>query len=287
MIVCWHPTTNKLHVIAKVIKRQICLFTVCNMDHLERTASASGENKTTGATIKEIYDISNSVKMLTLDIHSKQFNFKAGQWVDFLIPDVTTVAGYSICCSPTTLLREKTLDLAVKFSEHPPSYWVHTQCKKGSNVNLQAGGEFFLDGEMIDKPLLLVAGGVGINPILSMLLHASECRISSSVAPIVLLYSARNTNELIFRDNIMAVVKKYPYISAKLFVTRDDGNYEGVNAGRIDENVIKKCLIENFQSAMKDLEVFICGPSPQINSTEDSLLNCGVNKAQIHFEKWW
>lgn len=44
-----------------------------------------------------------------------------------VIPDVETVGGFSMCSSPYLLESEQTLELAVKYSQHPPAHWVHTQ----------------------------------------------------------------------------------------------------------------------------------------------------------------
>lgn len=47
--------------------------------------------------------------------------------VDFFIPGVAVVGGFSICSSPGLLEREGELELAVKRTTHPPAHWVHTQ----------------------------------------------------------------------------------------------------------------------------------------------------------------
>ena len=47
--------------------------------------------------------------------------------VDMMIPGVETVGGFSMCSSPQLLQQSGVLDLAVKYSSHPPAHWVHTQ----------------------------------------------------------------------------------------------------------------------------------------------------------------
>lgn len=47
--------------------------------------------------------------------------------MDFFIPGLSTVGGFSICSSPKQLKEESTIELAVKHSEHPPALWVHTK----------------------------------------------------------------------------------------------------------------------------------------------------------------
>lgn len=53
--------------------------------------------------------------------------------VDFTIPDMEKVGGFSVCSSPGLLHRERCIDLAVKYTEHPPAHWIHT--KVSSNLS--------------------------------------------------------------------------------------------------------------------------------------------------------
>lgn len=50
--------------------------------------------------------------------------------VDFSIPSVEKVGGFSMCSSPGALRREGIVELAVKYSEHPPAHWVHTAVRR-------------------------------------------------------------------------------------------------------------------------------------------------------------
>lgn len=49
--------------------------------------------------------------------------------VDLFIPGVDTVGGFSMCSSPGLLQREGVVELAVKYSRHPPAHWVHSQVR--------------------------------------------------------------------------------------------------------------------------------------------------------------
>lgn len=65
--------------------------------------------------------------------------------VDLFIPGVDTVGGFSMCSSPGLLQREGVVELAVKYSKHPPAHWVHSQVRNtgrllGLAEELTAGG---------------------------------------------------------------------------------------------------------------------------------------------------
>ncbi|XP_030406757.1 oxidoreductase NAD-binding domain-containing protein 1 isoform X3 [Gopherus evgoodei] len=96
-------------------------------DHLARTANNFRQEVISPAKVCGITNESETVKRLRLAVTNKDFTFKAGQWVDFFIPEVAIVGGFSICSSPGLLEQDGVLELAVKHTVHPPAHWIHTQ----------------------------------------------------------------------------------------------------------------------------------------------------------------
>ncbi|XP_067862093.1 oxidoreductase NAD-binding domain-containing protein 1 isoform X2 [Heptranchias perlo] len=263
-------------------------------DHLERTVNNFRQETIAPAKVCGIVDESETVKRLRLVVMNKDFAFKAGQWVDFFIPGTSKVGGFSICSSPGLLERESLLELAVKYSKHPPAHWIHTQCDLGSEVTLRVGGDFFFDPQPSDSPvnLLLVAGGVGINPLYSILSHVADLhRLQGSKqckykpGSVQLYFSAKNTGELLFKRNIINLAKEFPgKISCHVHVTQQTSEIPGdiqpyVTAGRISERTLAH--------VSKDSLCYICGPRPMIESVSEQLEKLGVPKESIIFEKWW
>ena len=54
-------------------------------------------------------------------------SFKPGQWVDFHIPGLEHIGGFSITSTPLALKQSRTIELAVKRASYPPARWVHEQ----------------------------------------------------------------------------------------------------------------------------------------------------------------
>uniref|UniRef100_A0A8C9YFX5 Oxidoreductase NAD-binding domain containing 1 n=1 Tax=Sander lucioperca TaxID=283035 RepID=A0A8C9YFX5_SANLU len=199
------------------------------MDHLERTANNYRQNALYPAQVCGIINESETVKRLRLAVHP-DFSFKAGQWVDFFIPNVEKVGGFSMCSSPGLLQREGIVELAVKYAKHPPAHWIHTMCTVGSRVAMRVGGDFFFHPTPSDPTvhLLLVAGGVGINPLYSILLHSTDLlRLNRASGgrdyniSAHLCYSAKNTQELLFKSSIIEACREFPdKISCDLHVTQ-------------------------------------------------------------------
>jgi ferredoxin-NADP reductase len=72
--------------------------------------------------------------ILCLQENTSGFTFAPGQWVDFHVPNLTAVGGYSICSTTTQLQQSGTIDLCVKRSGHPCAQWVHNEAAPGSQV---------------------------------------------------------------------------------------------------------------------------------------------------------
>ncbi|XP_015349857.1 oxidoreductase NAD-binding domain-containing protein 1 [Marmota marmota marmota] len=264
-------------------------------DHLERTASVVRREVVAAAKVCGAASESPSVKSLRLLVADKDFSFKAGQWIDFFIPGVSVVGGFSICSSPRLLEQERMIELAVKYTNHPPALWIHDKCTLDSEVAVRVGGEFFFDPQPTDAPrnLVLIAGGVGINPLLSILrysadLHRERANKGSGyeIGTIKLFYSAKNTGELLFKKNILDLVNEFPEkIACSLHVTKQTTQISAelkpyITEGRITEEEIKDHI-------SKETLFYICGPPPMTDFFSKQLENNHVPKEHICFEKWW
>ncbi|XP_068603395.1 oxidoreductase NAD-binding domain-containing protein 1 [Brachionichthys hirsutus] len=266
------------------------------MDHLERTANNSRQDALFPAQVCGITSESETVKRLRIAAHP-DFSFKAGQWVDFFIPGVETVGGFSMCSSPGLLQREGIVELAVKYSKHPPARWIHSTCTVGSQVAMRVGGDFFFDPSPSDPAvdLLLVAGGVGINPLYSILLHSTDLlRLSHApggrgynLGRVHLCYSAKSAEDLLYKGAIVEACRQFPdTLSCDLRVTQQSTDVEPhlqpfLSRGRVTEEGLRPHV-----DPQRTL-CFLCGPPPMIEAVSKSLMDEGLPKDRILFEKWW
>ncbi|XP_076865478.1 oxidoreductase NAD-binding domain-containing protein 1 [Brachyhypopomus gauderio] len=261
-------------------------------DHLERTASVYRQEAVFSARVCAITNESNTVKKVQLEIPHPDFSFRAGQWVDLFIAGVEKVGGFSVCSSPALLQRDGIIELAVKYTKHPPAHWVHTECTVGSGVSLRVGGDFCFDPSLCDPrmDLLLVAGGVGINPLYSILTHTADLlRQVHGYQPghTHLCYSAKNTRELLFKNNIIEVCEEFPdKFSCSFHVTQQDFEMEQnlqpyTTSGRISQEVLRHHV--DPESTL----CYLCGPPPMTESVSRHLQSLGLSEDRILFEKWW
>nr|KAF6475536.1 oxidoreductase NAD binding domain containing 1 [Rousettus aegyptiacus] len=283
------PSTLRHLTLASIMKSKK------KTDHLERTANVVRREVVSAAKVCGAANESPSVKRLCLLVADKDFSFKAGQWIDFFIPGVSVVGGFSICSSPRLLEQERMIELAVKYTNHPPALWIHNQCTLDSEVAVRVGGEFFFDPEPSDvsRNLVLIAGGVGINPLLSILRHSADLHRERAnkgsgyeIGTIKLFYSAKNTSELLFKKNILDLVNEFPEkIACSLHVTKQTTQISAelkpyITEGRITEKEIRDHI-------SKETLFYICGPPPMTDFFSKQLENSHVPKEHICFEKWW
>ncbi|KAI5629772.1 oxidoreductase NAD-binding domain-containing protein 1 [Silurus asotus] len=212
--------------------------------------------------------------------------------VDFFIPGMETVGGFSVCSSPGLWNKEQIIELAVKYTHHPPAHWIHTKCTLGSLVEVRVGGGLYFDPIPSDHTvdLLLVAGGVGINPLHSILMHSVDLlRLKNQNTPrqTHLCYSAKNSKELLFKNSIIGVCQEFPdKFTCDFRVTQQEFEIEPdlqcyTSSGKISQEVLRPHVKPGRTLC------YLCGPPPMIECVSRDLQCLGLSMDKILYEKWW
>ena len=131
-------------------------------------------------------------------------------------------------------------------------------------------------------PLLLLAGGSGVVPLMSMLRHR---RAAGSDVPAVLVYSARRWADVIFREELIADAAVGSGFSLVLTLTRETRADPGLHSGRIDMRLVDEAL-GRFGSAGRPRHVFACGSSAFVDMATRLLLDAGVPFGMIKTERY-
>lgn len=262
-------------------------------DHLERTAEQQRDHAVYLARVTDMWHLSPTVKTLFLHVNTTA-SYKAGQWLDLMIPGLSKVGGFTMCTSPLQFDKTKILQLAVKYSEHPPTYWIHKQSKVGNEVSIRFGGDFVYDPQPDDPPrdVLLLGGGVGINPLYCIMNYIADLNKLKTPKQLsegkrvntLLLYSSSKTEELLFKYEMDELEKNNENIKCKYFVTR-----EKPTQGNIKGHRINKTDLEDAFKFIKKEEclAYICGPVSMIETIEKLLQELGLKMNQIFVDRWW
>jgi ferredoxin-NADP reductase len=218
-----------------------------------------------------------SIRVLRLAIDDPAFRFLPGQWVDLgvTIEGQRQTSGYSITTSP---VRSGEIELAIKASaRHPVARWAHTQARIGDVVSVTQGqGPFVFLPEMSDN-LVLVGGGVGVTPLLSIFRHVRDAGLPTQTH---LLYSVSDSHEILFRDELDAAAQTHPNLRVHVTVTQPDPLWRGLS-GRID--ALKLHALE----VPDDTLYYLCGPKGMVEDMSTLLHDLGVPMSRVIFEKWW
>jgi len=270
-------------------------------DHLKRTASTPRLRHFRPLIVTEVKDLSSTVKGITFRAsrhYLQDLNFKAGQWVDMLIPGVKTVGGFSICNSPFDLMKNKRLVLAVKNSDHPPAHWCNTKCKVGDRVEVRVGGTCFYECHTKDnpaqcRPLLLIGGGVGVNPLLSIFMYRRDMFQGDPVRTHMVL-TARTKSELLFETEIVDVCKSNPYFSYRFHVTQEPHQNQSTPNSNDKYYSQRRFTLDDLKASIDLLtedsilpDCYICGPPPFIEWVAKQAREAGLSEESIRYEKWW
>ncbi|MBI2863538.1 MAG: hypothetical protein HYX94_03140 [Chloroflexi bacterium] len=229
------------------------------------------------AHIAAIRQETPSVKSFVLDLEGQNLPFLPGQYVDLVVETdfESLVGGFSIASSP---LRKASIELAVKYrSDRRPAAHLHEKAQVGDPVLvLGSSGEFYYRPDM-GSSLVLIAGGIGITPFTSMIRFVDEAKLDTRV---VLLYSAKTPDELVFLDELRAISARNPRISCVFTVTRPiDESWEG-RVGRIDEQLLAEIIKDSHAL------FYVCGPSGMAEAITALLEKQSVSAAQIRRERW-
>ncbi|MEI7842329.1 MAG: 2Fe-2S iron-sulfur cluster-binding protein [Gallionellaceae bacterium] len=158
------------------------------------------------------------------------------------------------------------------------SNYFHDHIEAGSLLQVRApSGHFYIDRS--DEPVVLICGGIGITPILSML---NECLNKQPEREIWLFYGVRNSRELIMKSHLNALALKHRnlhlWICASNPLPEEKIGIDHQHQGRVDINLLRT------QLPLKPYHYYICGPAPMLESIVPALENWGVPDARIHYE---
>jgi ferredoxin-NADP reductase len=202
------------------------------------------------------------------------FAFRAGQFlmVRVSIGGAPVVRCYSITSAPSTAGY---LEISVR-NQGIVSHHLHETVRAGMTLEASGpGGAFVYPAG--DLPIVLLAGGIGITPLLSMLRHGLA---SEPLRPVTLILSAKTATQVPFLHELRTLERRHPRF--RLAITLTSGPSEPpFFSGRIDG-----ALIERVVPDAKNHVVMICGPLPMIDEMRRALEELAVPPAQIHFEKF-
>ena len=207
---------------------------------------------------------------------------RAGQHYDIRLtaPDgYRAQRSYSVASEPE---REGEIDLTVELVDGGEvSTFLHEVVVPGDRIEVRGpiGGYFVWDAVTHGGPLLLVAGGSGVVPMMSMLRHRAA---SKAAVPARLLYSSRAFEDVIYRDELDRFAGRGDGIEVFHALTRSQPDGWKGYARRIDRAMLGE-VRKPFGSGTL---TFICGPTALVESVAGSLQQLGLKAERIKTERF-
>ena len=220
--------------------------------------------------------------------------FKPGQYLTFKL-DIpaegeeqtqSVIRCYSLSDQPGKDYYRVTIKRVLPPADQPDappgrsSNYFHDHVFEGTRLQVKApSGHFYLKGG--DGPVVLIAGGVGITPMLSMI---NAMLTAGDQRQIWLFYGVRNDRELVMKRQLLELSKRHSNFHLLFcFSEQDVSGEEDVgfyHRGRVDISLLQQTL------KFARYQFYVCGPRPMMESLIPELEDLGVSSDDVFYESF-
>ena len=237
------------------------------------------------ATVRAVRQETSHTRTIFLDVLGWPGHL-AGQHVDVRLTaedGYQAQRSYSIASPP----EEKLIALTVEALEDGEvSSYLCGELRQGDELELRGPiGGYFVWRVPDGGPLMLVAGGSGIVPLMAMLRHRATALAEPNArqaVPARLLYSSRSFDDVIYRAELESMVARDPALRVVHTITRDaPADWTG-HRRRID-----RAMLEEIGWPPSDQpHIFVCGPTPMVEAAASALVDAGHAAERIRTERF-
>jgi ferredoxin-NADP reductase/DMSO/TMAO reductase YedYZ heme-binding membrane subunit len=214
------------------------------------------------------------------------FDHVAGQYLNLAleIDGARVPRSYTIASSPA---RAAYCEISVKRIGRASGH-LHERLREGDTVKVSApAGRFFFAGDEANneanheanneaKRVVLIAGGVGITPMMSIVRSLTD---RCWTGDLYLLFSVRRRADIIFEAELSYLQQRFPNLHVLITLSQEpDPAWSGARGHLTRE------LVEGFVPELRRGPVMLCGPDAMMASMRELLVGMGVPDAEIHQE---
>ena len=229
-----------------------------------------------GSIIKETSNVKTFRLLPSSEDRFLPFTFVPGQFLNlaFWIGGARMNRSYSISSSPN---QREYVDLTVRREPRGAvSRHLVDLLKVGDKI--EAGGpvgKFTFDGTEADS-IVLISGGVGITPMVSISRYLTE---QSWPGDIFFIYVCRTPVDYIFADEIAALERQNPKLHVAVTMTRPEGTDWKGPRGHLTKEFLTQTVPD-----LTSQRIHLCGPVPMMDATKALLAEMGVPPDQLKTE---
>jgi ferredoxin-NADP reductase len=232
------------------------------------------------ATVTDLQSETSTAKSIAFDVPEWPGHL-AGQHIDVrLTAEDGYVAQRSFSlASPAS--NSATIEITVqRVKEGEVSPFLLDDLRVGDQIELRGPiGGYFTWSPSSMRPLMLVGGGSGVVPLMSILRTRQIARHSGQAR---LLYSSRSIDQILYHDELdrISTSAGAPAVIHTL-TRRAPAGWTG-EQGRVERTMLARRAID----ANDEPDIFVCGPTPFVESVADHLLSLGHAEGRIRTERF-
>jgi ferredoxin-NADP reductase len=183
---------------------------------------------------------------------------------------------YSIASAPAAGRLDLTIE---EIADGEVSPYLSEELRPGDRLELRGPiGGYFTWTEANGGPLLLVGGGSGVAPLMSMLRYRESI---GSAIPATLLYSSRSWDEIIFREELERLSTD-PAVRVIHTLTRSHPDEWNGYTRRIDAAMLEDVAGSPEQGRL----AYVCGPTQLVENVASALVSIGYPPARVKTERF-
>ena len=236
------------------------------------SAAAKTGAATHSATVVDVKRHSSTTVEFALDVDDRDaLDFLPGQYVNIAVPGTDQSRSYSMSSGPA----QRQLSFLVRLVDGGAmSTYLTERAQVGDRLEFTGPmGSFYL--REASRPALLLAGGTGLAPLLSMLESMAQ---KPPAHPVHLLYGVTTDEDLVHLDTLEDYAEVIPGFTFDHCVA-DPGSTarnKGFVTGLIDSSTLHD----------GDVDVYLCGPPAMVEAVRGHIAFLGVTPASFHYEKF-
>jgi ferredoxin-NADP reductase len=250
-------------------------------------------NKWQVGTLIKKEKVADNVMSLTFSLPNWQ-PFKAGQHYDIRLTapnGYQAERSYSVASAPESKGIVQFGVQLLEDGEVSPYLW---QMSEGKQIEMRGpiGGHFIWEASM-QEPLILIGGGSGMVPLMSMLRHyhnqversdiSNEEREQLMRKEIVFLISARSYDHILYKRELEFIGTNHRNINVVATITDSPPAIWSGYTRRIDKGILQDVLGELKDKKPK---TYICGPTPFVEAVAKHMKNLGFTAKDIKTERF-
>jgi benzoate/toluate 1,2-dioxygenase reductase subunit len=235
------------------------------------TACKTGVNDVAGR-VAAVERLSPSTIRLSVTLDKPdELDFLPGQYVNVRVPGTDQTRSYSFSSAPGA---EEASFVVRNVPDGLMSTWLTAHAQAGQAISFTGPyGSFYL--RPLQRPVLMLAGGTGIAPFLSML---DVLAAKGFTQPVRMVYAVTNDHDLVCLDQLERIAASHPQFQYVTTVAHESSNHprKGYATAHVEPGWMNG----------GDVDVYLCGPVPMVEAVRGWLDGAGIRPSSFHFEKF-